>query len=303
MSTDGPDDQAPRRMPWEPEAPPPDPTPAEPPAEGWVSPSPTDPTTVWTPPAATEPPPPATPPPWQPAPDQGTLISSAPVGWTPPPPAAAEVAPGLAFADTPARVVAYIVDLIILGVINAIIGAILYPSTATMADLNDINDLMARSEPVGTILTVLIDVVYFVTFWTGGRRATIGQRILNIQVGNAFDGRSLSLEQAIRRWLGFGSWIGLLALAPGLALGPGLILLLWSIVLLVTTATSPTKQGLHDRFANTAVVRPSGQGSGLAMACVIGLVVIVALVALSVVALIFLGGQVSTILSAVGESI
>ena len=76
------------------------------------------------------------------------------------------------------------------------------------------------------------------------------------------------------------------------------------IVLLITTATSPTKQGLHDRFANTALVSPSGQGaSGLAKACLIIVVVLFLLFVLSIVALILLGNQVSSILSEIGESI
>jgi hypothetical protein len=43
----------------------------------------------------------------------------------------------------------------------------------------------------------------------------------------------------------------------------GTALLLWSIVLLVTTAVSPTKQGLHDRFANSAIVQPIGGSSSV----------------------------------------
>jgi hypothetical protein len=125
----------------------------------------------------------------------------------------------------------------------------------------------------------------------------------NIQVGNA-DGKALSLEQAVRRWLGLGSWIGLFAIVSSLAGISALIELLWVIVLLITTATSPTKQGLHDRFANTALVSPSGQGaSGLAKACLIIVGVLFLLSSLSIVALILLGDQVSLILSEIGESI
>jgi len=35
----------------------------------------------------------------------------------------------------------------------------------------------------------------------------------------------------------------------------GLASFIWVIALLVTTAQSPTKQGLHDQFANTVVVK------------------------------------------------
>ena len=69
------------------------------------------------------------------------------------------------------------------------------------------------------------------------------------------------------------------------------------IVLFVTTWRSPTKQGMHDRFANTAMVRPSNQSSsGLLTACLIIVVVVLLLFVVSIVALIFLGSQVSDIL-------
>jgi uncharacterized RDD family membrane protein YckC len=300
MSTNGPEEPPQRRMPWEPETPEPAPTPPDRPAEGWVPPLPTDPTTVWTPAPAIDPSP-TSPPPWQPTPEQGSVISSAPVGWSAPPPAATEVAPGLALADTTSRFVAYIIDLVLLLFVISVVAAVLDVSTTTVTDAGAITEIR---NPVSSILYALVGMAYFVISWTGGRRSTIGQRIFNIQVGNAFDGRALSLEQAIRRWLGLGSWIALFGLVPGLVSLSGVIELLWAIILLITTATSPTKQGLHDRFANTALVRPSGQGtSGLATACLIVVVVLAALVLLSIVALIFLGSQMSTILSEVGESI
>jgi uncharacterized RDD family membrane protein YckC len=34
-----------------------------------------------------------------------------------------------------------------------------------------------------------------------------------------------------------------------------LLSLVWAIVLLITTAQSPTKQGLHDRYAKSVVVK------------------------------------------------
>jgi uncharacterized RDD family membrane protein YckC len=302
MSEGSPPDPGQRRMPWEPqtpEGPGPEPTPP-PPEGGWTPPEPTDPTTVWTPS------PPAAPPPWQGAPaGSGGVISSAPVGWSPPPPSAAEIAPGLTFAGTAARVVAYIIDTIILFFGVTIIAAILALVAATT--VTDTSMARTVGGPIGSTVSVVLGLAYFVGSWTGGRRATIGQRALGIQVGNAFDGQSLSLEQAIRRWLGLGGWIGLLAVVPSLVSLAGLIQFLWVLILLITTATSPTKQGLHDRFANTALVRPTGQGNGLAMACLIVVVLVVVvgvLVAvLSLIGLSMMDGQIETILSQIGDSI
>ena len=89
---------------------------------------------------------------------------------------------------------------------------------------------------------------------------------------------------------------------PAAGLG-SLLLFVWAIVLLITTATSPTKQGLHDKLANSAVVRPVSAGNGWVIACLVIVAALVLIPLLAIVALIFLGGQVSTILSTVGESV
>ena len=192
MSDEPPSDPPRRPLPWEPTEsdrgqPPEPPNPSL--DSGWTTPeppppSPTDPTTVWSPASPGVPP---TPTPSPPA--QGGLVSSAPVSWSPPPWASVEVAPGLAYADTTSRAVAYFVDLVILAIVGVALGSLL-PQTTTRA--TDLNDLMSSSNPAGTVLAFLIDLAYFVIAWTGGRRATIGQRLFSIQVGNAFDGRSLS---------------------------------------------------------------------------------------------------------------
>jgi uncharacterized RDD family membrane protein YckC len=66
------------------------------------------------------------------------------------------------------------------------------------------------------------------------------------------------MEQAIKRWIALGAPFGIaqaLNPLPGLGFILGLAALGWFIALLVTTAQSPTKQGLHDQYANTVVVK------------------------------------------------
>jgi uncharacterized RDD family membrane protein YckC len=113
------------------------------------------------------------------------------------------------------------------------------------------------------------DPQYFVTAWSGGRRATIGQRLLKIEVGHAFDGASLTLEQAFRQWLAFGYWLSLFALITVASVASVFALGLWILVLLTTTVRSPTKQGLHDRFARSVVVRPADAPSGAILALMV----------------------------------
>lgn len=187
-----------------------------------------------------------------------------------------EVAPGLAFADTVTRLAGYVVDVLIVGIIGSIVATIL-----------DLRPMTVSSELLApglagfeySVLSVAVGLVYFAGSWSGGRRATIGQRLFSMQVGNAFDGRPLTLEQAIRRWLGYGQFLALFSFEVTLAGVAGLIQVGWLVALLVTTASSPTKQGLHDRLAGTAVVRPTAAGRGLAVGC-LAVIVIAGIVAI-----------------------
>ena len=282
------------------------PPPSEPPQEP-EQPGAEQPTTAWTPP------PPAVPPEPPPSPTQvsappyssgsGPLISATPAptaGWTPPVAEHREVAPGLVFSSTAARFVAYWIDAIILGLVNGTISALIGSGTA-LTQGGQLN--WTTADFVASVIGVAINGAYFVAFWSGGRRSTLGQMLLKIQVGNAFDGRPLSMEQAIRRWLGLGQFFGLFAVSVS-ALGIVFTLsLIWEVALFVSTVTSPTKQGLHDRIANSAVVRPANAGNGLVYACLFVLIILPVLAILAIISLITVGSQVSTILSNAGASV
>jgi uncharacterized RDD family membrane protein YckC len=128
----------------------------------------------------------------------------------------------------------------------------------------------------GQLAGVLVDALYFIAFWTGGRRATPGQRLTRIEVGNAFDGRSLTTGQATRRWFGFGYWLILVNLITALNTASAIALSVWMVALLWTTAMSPTNQGLHDRFARTILVRPetAPRGAWLALLAILAWVIV-----------------------------
>jgi uncharacterized RDD family membrane protein YckC len=223
------------------------------------------------------------------------------VAWAAPTLAVQEVAPGLTWADIPSRFVAYVIDTFIVAFTGGVIIGVLGVGSSVPGQLD--------RDPTGggllSIVSTLVGAAYFIVSWSGGRRATLGQRVFKIQVGNAFDGRPLAATQAFKRWIGLGSVLGLLAVIPSVSLYgvASLAELVWTVVLLISTSTSPTKQGLHDRFANSAVVRPIGASTGLATTCLVIVIGLFVIALLSIIALIFLGGQVSAILSAVGESI
>jgi uncharacterized RDD family membrane protein YckC len=198
-------------------------------------------------PPAMEPPPAMTPPPassWEAAP------AAAP---TPVPGAA-----GFVYADVPNRVFALIIDAVILLVAYIIVGIIL---AAIGLSTGGLVAGAVVFNPVATlvfaVLLSAINIAYFVWSWTS-MRATFGMRALGMQVGNAFDGKTLTRDQAVRRavalW-GPSTAAQFLQGLSGLGTIIGLLAFLWTLYLLYTTAKSPTKQGFHDTFANTVVVK------------------------------------------------
>jgi uncharacterized RDD family membrane protein YckC len=218
-------------------------------------------------------PPPASPPPAGPppaGPPPGAAASGMPA-WTSQLTSTQPVAgpAGLYYADVPNRIIAYIIDAIIIFIVGVIISIVIYAILGPATSLKEVQDpnsiLGVRFETQTNILSALVFAVfniawsggYFVYMWTA-MRGTVGMKLLGMQVGNAADGATLSMEQAIRRWLALG---GVFALAqalnplPLLGILLGLASLIWVIALLVTTAQSPTKQGLHDQFAGTIVVK------------------------------------------------
>jgi uncharacterized RDD family membrane protein YckC len=265
------------------------------------------PTTSWSTPEP--PPPPPAPPAGEPATPystcSGPLLSATPSaagGWTQPVQAApgrGEVAPGLVFSGTAARFAAFVTDLFLLALVGGAISATIGSGAAYTAR----GAVWTTGDFVASILSVVINAVYFVAFWSGGRRATLGQMLFKIQVGNAFDGKPLSTEQAIRRWLALGQFLGVFAFSVGAVGLVGVLSLIWSLVLFISTTSSPTKQGLHDRFANSAVVRQANAGNGLVYTCLIVVFIIPILGILAIISLIFVGGQLSDILSQVGTSV
>jgi uncharacterized RDD family membrane protein YckC len=284
--------------------PPPAQPPAGPPPGAWGSPPSPPPAQ---PPAGPSPGSWGSPPPPPPPSASGPLISASPApssGWTQPTFGQREVAPGLVFSGTAARFVAYLIDGFLLAIVASVVSAIFGVSTfASRSSVTPGELAQAQfgvNAVIATIVSVVINGAYFIAFWSGGRRATLGQMLLSIQVGNAFDGKPLTTTQAVKRWFALGEFLQAFSFSFGAAAALGALGLVWSLVLFITTATSPTKQGLHDRFANSAVVRPIGASNAIVWGC---LILFVILPLLAIVALIFIGGQISSQLSMLGESV
>ena len=179
--------------------------------------------------------------------------------WAPPPPAAQAGPAGFVYADVPNRAIAYILDAILIGVVNIIAFAILAGVGLSIVS-GDINTGFEYNYVASLILGVvglLISAAYFIYTWTA-MRGTLGMKVLGMQIGNAGDGKTMTMNQGIRRWgIMVAPSIIAQALQPLPAIGFALSVaaFAWFIFLLYTTWKSPTKQGYHDVFANTMVVK------------------------------------------------
>jgi uncharacterized RDD family membrane protein YckC len=182
------------------------------------------------------------------------------------PPAATPVpgTAGFVYADVPNRVIALIIDGIILAIITFIVTAVLYGIVGAPVTLNLEPGILTTevnyvSTLLGAILSLAIGAAYWIYSWTA-MRASPGQKMLGMQVGNSPDGATLTQEQAIRRWAVLFAPFSLsqvVYVLPTLGALLGLATFIYAIYLLYTTAQSPTKQGFHDKFANTVVVKAS----------------------------------------------
>jgi len=168
---------------------------------------------------------------------------------------------GLVFADVPNRVIAFILDAIILGIIGVLVSAILGGMGLSAGTLNP--DLTFSVNPAGVlvqgIVNLAISAAYFIYTWTT-MKASPGQRILNLMTVNESDGSALTQSQAITRYLymfapGFIAGLASQYLGGGLGLILSLAGLAWTIYLLYTTANDPKRQGYHDKQAHSVVVK------------------------------------------------
>ena len=189
----------------------------------------------------------------------------APAGWAaPPPPATVPGIPGFVFADVPNRFIALIIDGIILGligiVVSTIIGAVLGPQYEF--DINETTFEVSvttnfLSAAVTLLVSLAVSAAYWIYTWTA-MRGSPGMKVLGMQVGNYPDGATLTQNQAVRRWVALGGPLPLvqsLNQLPLIGTLIGIATLGYFAYLLYSTAKSPTKQGFHDKFANSVVVK------------------------------------------------
>jgi uncharacterized RDD family membrane protein YckC len=271
-------------------------------------------------PASTPPDPPAPGYAQAPAPGYapGYPPSNAPgMAWAPPPEVTGGAGTGgLEYAGALPRFVAWLVDGLLLGLIGFALSAAAFVLFAGRIDWSQLASPGASRTGflddgplfvgilIASVIGLVIELLYFVLLWTSSGRATLGMRLLSLKVANAADGSTLSRSQAVRRWLALGQWLSILTYVPVVGVLSGLIQIVWYLVILGTTASSATKQGVHDRFVGSAVVQPRGGSSnGLVTGCLVIIAILVIIPIIAIVALIFLGSQVSDILENASRSV
>jgi len=170
---------------------------------------------------------------------------------------------GVALADLPERVIAYIIDAIIIGVIgfviNLVVGSI-FVETRTELFLG-VPIVVRGPSFIGQLLSVLVTLAisagYFIYMWSRMGGQTVGMKALKLAVRDEATGAPPSQQQAINRWLvlGLPAGLSLSYVLPVIGLIVSIAIFVYYIYLLVTTAQSPTRQGFHDKFAKTVVAK------------------------------------------------
>ena len=204
-------------------------------------------------------------------------------GWEMPTAAAAlPQQQGYVIAGVGARVVAWLIDVTLAGIVPGILALAVVDWSGIMREAIE----QARLSPSGqitggmtaTTIPVTLDYIlatliglgvqflYFVGFWTSRWQATPGMIGLKMRVVDANTGSTLSVVQATKRWIALGWPLALLALVPALQAVQGLLQFGLTVFLFFTTVTNDRKQGLHDKFANSLVIRSVTSGSGATFA-------------------------------------
>lgn len=151
------------------------------------------------------------------------------------------------------RIGAYIIDAILVGIVNFVIGLVVAipfaagDATSAMPLMNTGGSFLF-SFIVG-LIGAAITLAYF-GLLEGNDGQTLGKKLLNIRAIKA-DGSGLEISDAVKRRIPF--VIGSLIPIPFLG---GFIGFAIIIAILVTAASDqPWNRGLHDKWADTMVIR------------------------------------------------
>ena len=164
------------------------------------------------------------------------ISSSQPAGgWNAPAQVRPGPAAGLAYGGFWLRVVAFLIDGLILGVITSTLVPGAYTFSQTGPNYFELN---YGASALGGLFGTLLGVGYFVALWAW-RGQTIGMMPFKLRVVRAHDGGDVDLSHSLLRYVGL--IISFAAIFVGV---------IWA-------AFDGRKQGWHDKIGGTVVVRPA----------------------------------------------
>ena len=131
------------------------------------------------------------------------------------------------------RLGAYIIDGVILGVIN-LVASFIFVAIVASAEPGD-TGLLAGLTGGFTVVIFILTILYFIGFWAW-RGQTPGKMAVGVKIVNT-DGSSISVGKSILRYIGY--------IVSGIIIYIGFLMIAWD----------GEKQGLHDKIAGTYVVK------------------------------------------------
>ena len=168
---------------------------------------------------------------------------------------------GVPLADIPNRAIAAFIDFLIVGLVGWLVltlfGSILVEVRPDPIFGIPIQQPSLLGQLIAALIAAGISAGYFIYLWSRRNGMTVGMQVLKLRLVDATSGGAISQDQAIKRWIFFGAplAINFLYFLPLIGLLISLGVLVYYIYLLVTMAQSPTRQGLHDKQANTVVAK------------------------------------------------
>ena len=158
-------------------------------------------------------------------------------------------------ADLLMRFLARLIDFVLIGIVNAIISAILVVGILGLNGGGYGFSMGASfaSGAISAIISATLSLGYF-TLMESRNGQTVGKMLLKLQTQGP-SGATPTTEEALKRnaWVALGI-LGVIPIVGGLI--GGLATLAIVIVIAVTINNSPTKQGWHDEFAGgTKVIK------------------------------------------------
>jgi uncharacterized RDD family membrane protein YckC len=228
-------------------------------------------------------------------------------GWqTPPSAAPVEQQTGFVIAGVGARFVAWLVDGLLATIVPGAIALFLLDWNALLQPMFD----QIRFDPSGRVIstgtvtipvttnliliiliTIGIQFLYFVGFWTSRWQATPGMIGLKMRAVDANTGGPLNLTQASKRWVAMGWPLSLLVLVPVLQNAAGLAQFGLNVFLFFSTVTNDRKQGFHDKLAGSLVIRSVTSGDGATVVgCLVYLVMVILITVIASLAFFVVAG-------------